>query len=214
MFPNYSGSHTKHVVNQSMTCASCHGPYGGGIGDKRHGFSNRTAHSFSFVNVTSTTAQFRYTATGKGSCSNIACHSNAQWGAKLQCNSCHSYDSSDPWTTTYGIEGVGAHKKHIDYIKLRWNIPLDPANDRFGSGNAAAVCGVCHSNLTADHSMNRAVNTRSITLGAGDAIPYPRRFGSGNPTYNGANNTSSSVSPKSCSNIDCHYLTSPIWMTY
>ncbi len=210
-FPNYSGSHTKHVVTQNLSCATCHGPYGGGVGDTKHGFSNRTAHNYTFVNVTSTSAQFKFSWTGKGTCSTNSCHATAEWGvSKLQCNSCHSYDSSDPWNSTYGIEGVGAHKLHIDYIKTRWNQTLDPAGDLFGSGAAAAVCGVCHSTDPADHSKSKAVNSRNINFGGSTT----RQFGTITPTYNGTSGTSSSVNPKSCMNTDCHYRTSPIWSTY
>jgi hypothetical protein len=219
MFPNYSGSHTRHVVNQSIVCSACHGNYGGGIGDARHGFSNRTAHNISFVNVTSNTAQFKFTwagGTGKGTCSTNQCHATAEWAVtKLQCNSCHDYDSTDNWvsksTYTYGTESVGAHKKHINYLKTRLGVTLNPASDIFGSGATVAVCGTCHdmTNTASNHSMTKATNTRSINFNGSTA----RAFG-GNPVYNGDNTTSSATKPKSCSNTDCHYRTSPIWSNF
>jgi len=91
-FPNWSGSHDKHVNGQSMACTVCHDGKGGGLGDATHGSSNRVAHNNTFVNVTSATGQqFHFTWTGKGTCSNVACHGTAEWGVtKLNCVSCHS----------------------------------------------------------------------------------------------------------------------------
>jgi hypothetical protein len=220
MFPNYSGSHTRHVVNQSLACNTCHGPYGSG--SPTHGSNNRTAHnSNTFVNMTSTSAQFHFTwagGTGKGTCSTNTCHASAEWGVtKLQCNSCHDYDSTDNWVTkstyTYGTEGVGAHKKHISYLKTRLGVTLNASADSFTGGNgvAQAVCGTCH-DLTSNaaHSMTKAVNTRTINFGGSTA----RQFGGSAPLYNGDSASSSATKPKSCSNTDCHFRTSPIWSNF
>lgn len=95
-FPNWSGSHQKHVVGQSLACTVCHDGKGGGVGDATHGSSNEVAHSAAnpFVNVTSTSGQFHFTwtgGTGKGTCSNGTCHGTAEWGVtKLDCISCHT----------------------------------------------------------------------------------------------------------------------------
>ncbi|GAB4300871.1 MAG: hypothetical protein Fur0034_13990 [Desulfuromonadia bacterium] len=48
-------------------------------------------------------------------------------------------------------EPCGAHARHIQYSKSRWGVTLNPASDIYGTGAAAAVCGVCHSNLRGDH---------------------------------------------------------------
>lgn len=212
-FPNWSGNHTRHVVNQGMVCTDCHGPYGGGIGDTRHGFSNRTAHSFAlgFVNVTSTTAKFKWARVDSktGSCSTNACHPTTNWGRKFGCNGCHAYLSTDTWTSTYGIESAGAHVKHINYLATRYGITLNATTDTFGGANMVAICGVCHSINPVDHSMTKTVNTRQITFGGGG-----HQFGTSTPAYNGTSGTSSSVNPKSCSNTDCHFRTSPVWSTW
>lgn len=135
------------------------------------------------------------------------------YAAASDCNACHDYDTRDGGRV-WGMnpispvkEGFGAHARHIQYIKSRWGLTLNPASDIYGTGAAAAVCGVCHSNLLGDHTPDTPVNPRSITFGWSTA----RRFGGSGPTYNGNSGTSSSVNPKSCSNLDCHYRTSPVW---
>jgi predicted CxxxxCH...CXXCH cytochrome family protein len=135
------------------------------------------------------------------------------------CNGCHAYDAADWATTTtnYSLtaanEGVGAHAKHIAYIKTRWGITLNPTTDftaGYGVGSAAAVCGVCHSNNAAvDHMLGG----RNINFNGSVA----RQFGTNNnPTtwYTGVSTTSSAINQKKCSNLDCHYGTTPLWSTY
>lgn len=216
-FPNYSGSHSKHVVGQSMVCSACHGPYGGNIGDRRHGFSNRTAHTFSFVNVTSTTKQFHYSATGKGTCSTNVCHATAEWGVtKIGCNGCHGYDTTGGGTTwlpalnVAGGSGAGLHAKHINFIKSRLSIAtMTPLGQTFGQGEAKAVCGTCHTNSAANHTPG-TLGTRTIdfgsstfTMGSGYSGSMTLRFGSTDPSF--------STSLKTCSNLMCHYATTPSW---
>src|SRR6185369_3557787 len=66
------------------------------------------------------------------------------------CNGCHDYDTTGGGTTwgttnfggTAAMEGRGAHAKHIEYLKTRYGVTLNAASDTFGTGNAAAVCGV------------------------------------------------------------------------
>lgn len=134
------------------------------------------------------------------------------------CDGCHDYDTvGTTWGTvrnknyggTLNKEGVGAHAKHINYIKTRWARTLNATADYsvgYGLGNAAAVCGVCHSNTVGDHSTGAPANPRSINFANGG-----RQFGLSAPAYNGLSNTSSTVNNKSCSNLDCHYLITPVW---
>lgn len=134
------------------------------------------------------------------------------------CNSCHDYDTNGgTWglvrNQNYGglSQGQGAHYKHIEYLKAKYNVTLTNT-DTWTSPAFLRVCGTCHSiNEGVDHSMATPANPRSITFG--DKGTYPRDFG-GAVTFNGNSGTSSAVNPKSCSNLDCHYRTSPIWSTY
>jgi predicted CxxxxCH...CXXCH cytochrome family protein len=146
-------------------------------------------------------------------------HVNGVINYNMACNSCHDYDTNGgTWglvnNKNYGgtaaVEGRGAHYKHIEYLKTRYAITLNATSDTYGGANMTAVCGACHSISSGDHSMDQAVNTRTINFGGSTA----RQFGGSAPNYNGNSTNSSSVNPKSCSNIDCHYKTSPIWSTY
>lgn len=144
------------------------------------------------------------------------------------CNSCHSYDTkSGVWgtdkPTDYGGFGkaIGAHAKHIDYLKTRYtpNITLDPVADStagFGAGQAAKICGVCHTNDKAKHMVGDRVidfggnssggNTDSTVFGT---VNQKIRLVSGTAAlYNGSSTTSTG---KTCSNLSCHYFTTPDW---
>ena len=39
-------------------------------------------------------------------------------------------------------------------------------------------------------------------------------YGTTNPQYTGISGTSSATTPKTCSNMSCHYFTTPLWSTY
>ena len=157
------------------------------------------------------------------------------------CNGCHDYDTvGATWTGTQWVDGTwgklnlggyttanegwGAHAKHINYIKTRKSISaaLSLTGTAFGAGEAAIVCGTCHTN-SGTHNMSatdgsdpagRSINfgDSTFTLGGTGSIV----FGTPNPVYNGVSGTSSSVSgkEKTCSNISCHYFTTPLWSTY
>lgn len=141
-----------------------------------------------------------------------------KYGGGSSCNGCHSYDTADWATATHNYggtaasEGIGAHAKHIAYIKTRWGITLNPTADMtagYNAGNAAAVCGVCHSLTLGDHM----TGGRNINFNGSTA----RQFGSNSNTatwYSGVSTTSSAVNQKTCSNLDCHYGTTPLWSTY
>ena len=128
------------------------------------------------------------------------------------CNGCHDYDVSvfNTWTGShkdYGgfAQGVGVHAKHITYLKNRFGVTLVPATDAFGTGNPAKVCGVCHTNDIANHTTGTPANPRSIVFSSYTAHHHDA---AGAVTYNGTSGTSGG---KTCSNIDCHYKTTPLW---
>ncbi|GFE57394.1 CxxxxCH/CxxCH domain-containing protein [Geobacter sp. AOG1] len=155
------------------------------------------------------------------------------------CDSCHDYDtvgatySAGRWTGgTWGKnyldgtvhEGWGAHAKHINYIKTRLSIAtaLDPAGQTFGLAgtNPEKVCGTCHSNDTANHSMGGST-VRSINFGdgtfkmggatAGTSLLFGTTFPAQNPLYNGVSGVASATTAKTCANLSCHYFTTPSW---
>jgi hypothetical protein len=126
-------------------------------------------------------------------------------------------------------EGWGAHAKHINHIKTRLGITgaLTAAGQTFGSGQPANICGTCHSNLESAHEYSgtvRTINFGDGTYKYGGATGVSFLFDpaattglpatSPRPQYNGISGTSSSANAKSCSNIGCHFSTTPVWSAY
>jgi predicted CxxxxCH...CXXCH cytochrome family protein len=150
VFPNYSGSHSKHVVTMGYTCASCHA--NGGTGSANHGPSNRiNSTGIAFVHVTSTTRDFHFTPVGKGSCSTAYCHSSGQsvsgtsatpvyvvvtWGGTALCGSCHA-------TTSIAS---GSHTKHL---------------------SVSTNCGNCHTGSSETAYSSASHVNRLIDVGVG-----------------------------------------------
>jgi predicted CxxxxCH...CXXCH cytochrome family protein len=146
-------------------------------------------------------------------------HMNGKVEANNFCDTCHDYDTRGTNGSIWGknaiaVEGFGAHAVHINYLKQRMGVTtLDPNADAFGTGATAAVCGTCHSNIAANHSQNDWSASRQLYFGESTA----RQFGANSDYrtwYNGVSGISSASRPKTCSNIDCHYKTSPIWSPY
>jgi predicted CxxxxCH...CXXCH cytochrome family protein len=151
------------------------------------------------------------------------------------CDGCHDYDTQGTTPNkTWGLfknknyggfnEGNGAHAQHIEYLKTRWGgLALNPTADYtigFGKGNAAKICGTCHTNIT--HSTSAPTAPRIINFGDGlstvgtsaQALLFST---SGTPlssAYAGSSTTSSATQAKTCSNLSCHYFTTPVWSTY
>lgn len=147
-------------------------------------------------------------------------HINGSLEANKHCDTCHDYDTRGATGLVWGknqiaIEGYGAHAMHINYLKKRMSITsMSANNDVFGTANFNGICGVCHSRHESDHTQsNRLTSTRSIIFGNMTARAA-RQFGSSLPTYGGVTGTSSSVNPKTCANVDCHYKKSPVWNPY
>jgi hypothetical protein len=122
------------------------------------------------------------------------------------CNTCHDYDTRAgvaQWGTGYGggsglnanVASWGAHRKHIDHLKLRYGITLDGTWNTFGGYQYNMVCGTCHTQNDTNH-MN---TTRQVNFNGSTA----RQFGASAPLWG-------TVS-RSCSNLDCHYKATPQW---
>jgi len=147
-------------------------------------------------------------------------HINGNLEAMKYCNSCHDYDTRGTNGTLWGknamaVESFGAHAMHINYLKKRMNVTTMNSNeDVYGTANFDGICGVCHSRDVNDHQQaNRTTSVRNINFGDA-AHAAARQFGPNPPQYNGITGVSSSITPKTCSNIDCHFKTSPIWQPY
>jgi predicted CxxxxCH...CXXCH cytochrome family protein len=138
------------------------------------------------------------------------------------CDGCHSYDTTGGGTAwgknQIAIESWAGHVAHIEHLKTRFTITLNANTDQFGTGAAAALCGTCHTNTVSNHSTSGG-GTRSINFGDGTyrangAAGFSFLFGATTPTYNGVVGVSSATSPKTCSNISCHFQTTPLWQSY
>jgi hypothetical protein len=156
---------------------------------------------------------------GAGACN--ACHGHDGSGpthinGSLQqtggsgCDSCHDYDvdaTGDWGRNQKAVEGWGAHATHINHLKFVSGVTLSATGDNFNTANFNAVCGVCHTRDGANHAMGGTPNTRTIDFGG--ATTY--LFSTGTPTYTGVTGVSSATTPKTCSNISCHFQASPVW---
>ncbi|MBI5099395.1 MAG: CxxxxCH/CxxCH domain-containing protein, partial [Nitrospirae bacterium] len=135
-----------------------------------------------------------------------------KYGAGGSCNSCHGYGPSatDGKPERSGVpEGKGAHEKHVTYLVTKWGGTLNPATDAFGSGASwTNVCGVCHNG--ASHNMSESIPGTGRTI----SVPTTYQFGLSAPVYNGTVGVSSGTTPKTCSNISCHFSTTPVWSAY
>ena len=159
---------------------------------------------------------------GAGACN--ACHGHDGSGATHingtleatggTCNSCHDYDTvnGDWGKSAKAVEGWGAHAQHIDHLKsLNGIATLDPVADNYTSANFIAVCGTCHTTTQSNHTMNNS-SGRMINFGD-NAVTY-RLNNTVSAVYSGTSGSSSSLAAKTCSNVSCHFQTTPVWQGY
>jgi len=159
---------------------------------------------------------------------------------ETKCDSCHDYDTvgatyaSNVWSGGYWgknsqdnlaiNEGFGAHAKHINWIKTRlgYTGALNASAQTFGAATTdpARVCGTCHTNNPANHTESGGSIVRTINFGdsaflmgstGGTSLLFGTTFPGQNPAYNGVSRTSKATTAKTCSNISCHYFTTPNW---
>lgn len=220
-----ANSHAKHV----FTCDTCHGSVVNAAGV----IVSPTLHVNKAYNLqagsgTTFTVTTQGTPTTPTVCSTVSCHGDGTartWGQPLTCAGCHDYDTvgatytAGVWSGGYwgksakgAPDGFGAHAKHINYIKSRLGLAtaLVAAGQTFAQADSEniKVCGTCHSNLATDHMngsrqvFTQTTGTHPFALGGSGGTSL--QFVSGtNPTYN--------TSARTCSNLSCHYFTSPVW---
>jgi predicted CxxxxCH...CXXCH cytochrome family protein len=130
------------------------------------------------------------------------------------CSSCHDYDvdaNGDWGKSPKAIEGWGAHAVHINHLKTLSGVTLNANGDVFGGANFNAICGVCHTRQSANHDMGGAVNTRTINFGDGQTAYLFSTASGTTSVYNGVTGVSSATTPKTCSNVSCHFQPAPFW---
>ena len=120
------------------------------------------------------------------------------------CNTCHGYLASSwglPETIVIKAGGAGAHAAHVTYLTTKLNtLTLNFNTDQYGGtgDNWTKVCGVCHDNITSKH-LDNTVDVK---------LSNSYQYGSNLPVYNGI---PGGAGAKSCSNLSCHYFTTPLW---
>ena len=202
-----TGSHESHVTSKSIACTACHN--GGGAETTSHANKVIDMSIDATYGGTYTQGSHAPQSGGYGSCSTVSCHGTSApaWGnTSTGCNFCHPYSAGE-WAgyTPIAVEGNGAHAKHIAHL-VALSSALNPATDQFGNGASwTNVCGVCHNGATHMSGTSRTI-----------AIPASYQLGTNAPVYNAWDhiNTSSSVNPKTCSNISCHFTITPVWSAY
>ena len=221
IFPSWtSASYISDTRKTDANCNKCH------KSPRPSGFSFQASHSATTVVGYDCSSCHGHNGDASGVAGQK--HMDGIRYAAGYCNSCHDYDTvGTTWGTVkpqnYGgfNEGVGAHAKHINYIKTRWGIAsLDPVADGttgYGLGNAQKVCGACHTNVNSNHMAgNRLIDfgLNSNTTAFGTQSQLTRYVFGTTATYNGSSATSSNTTLKTCSNLSCHYFTTPVWSTY
>jgi predicted CxxxxCH...CXXCH cytochrome family protein len=172
--------------------------------------------------------------------SNPSLHINGNVDFVSGCDGCHDYDTvgaafaagvwsggswgKNPQDGLTPNEGFGAHAKHINHIKTRLGYTAGLNTSAvFGAAGSdpARVCGTCHTNTVGNHTTAGGVPAgRSINFGdsafvmgstGGTSLLFGTTFPTQNPVYNGVPGTSKQTTAKTCSNISCHYFTTPNW---
>jgi len=215
IFWNQTSYRTRNATPTNGDCGVCHGnPPTAGLAVETH------AEYVSQPTVSCYGCHTHFNT--NGTLNNPALHLNGKIDAQAGCNGCHDYDTVGA-TYAAGVwsgglwgksakgtpNGFGAHAKHINFIKTRIGITLalDPSGQTFTSTDPIRVCGTCHTNDVADHKtgsrmiFTQTSGTHPYMLGGGSGTSL--LFGDTNPTYN--------AGAKTCSNISCHYFTSPVW---
>jgi predicted CxxxxCH...CXXCH cytochrome family protein len=192
------------TLKTQANCGVCHKSPGDA------GFTSTTTH---VANITQDCAQCHGHNGGTGGVAGQQ-HIDGILNGTGSCNSCHGYQAGS-WAAapTINAEGKGAHEIHITYLTTKrfgTTIALNPASDQYASAATTwtNVCGICHANASTKHR-DGAVDV---------ALSQTYLFGT-SPTvalYNGTPATSSATAgkEKTCSNLSCHYFTTPVWSTY
>lgn len=202
----------------SNDCSLCHGnpPSNGTTAGIHAGQTPTTSCTNCHTHFTS--------AGGFSSEANRRLHVDGILQVKDDCDTCHDYDtvgatySGGVWSGGYWgrapkstPDGFGAHAKHINYIKTRlgYTAALNAVAQTYGAAGSdnLKVCGTCHATTAAAHTVDNSSGRSIYPAGhpylMGGTGGTSLLFGSSNPSYDAGTRT--------CSNISCHYFTTPAW---
>jgi predicted CxxxxCH...CXXCH cytochrome family protein len=138
-----------------------------------------------------------------GTLADASLHINGTLEVVADCNICHAYPPTPGDGKNYrAVEGKGAHATHVTNIAAALSVTLNASSDAFLNN---AVCGVCHDVSTDNNHMNASRNI---------LISTAYQFGASAPAYNGVVGTVGATTAKTCSNVSCHFQTTPQWESY
>jgi hypothetical protein len=206
----------KPTANTVGACTKCHAMPPSGYSNHPAALSDNAAISTIYASCGSCHTNLSNTATNMTNVfSDKTKHINGTIDYVANCNGCHKYDvtGTNAWQNTSGTDL--AHFKHITFIKNRIGYgALTVTSQTFGSSaENVAVCGTCHTMTLSQHNDG----SKQITFGAGGA--YPNTMGGGTASsmsllFGGSNPSTPtfvSGSNVTCSNLMCHYATTPNW---
>lgn len=191
------------TLKTQANCGTCHKSPGDA------GFTSTTTH---VSNITQDCAQCHGHNGAAGGAAGQQHMDGIKYGSG-NCDSCHGYQAGS-WAAAPAInpEGKGAHESHITYLTTKrfgTTITMNATSDQYASAATSwtNVCGICHDNGSALHrngTVNVAMNaSQAYVFGPAGTVA----------TYNGLPGRLA-ANDKTCSNISCHYFTTPVWSTY
>ncbi|MCB2184362.1 MAG: CxxxxCH/CxxCH domain-containing protein [Desulfobulbaceae bacterium] len=225
-YPNGSPKANSHQVHGSNNCQYCHAA----TTATGNSITSQANHVNGVYDVEAG-GGVSFTYSG-GTCSNISCHQggHADWGSTtlaMDCDSCHGYPPvpGDGLNVNDQFDGgKGAHitasydpSNGIEGGHIIVSSDLNPSADIYGSDATGYFeCSKCHyggahANGSVEVNIRTSAWSKSVPWGSGS---YDRTDGfNQEPTltaYQGE--PGNSVTPKTCSNINCHFGTeTPRW---
>ena len=163
-----ANSHAKHATS-SATCANCHSK----TTTTGLAIIAGSQHTDGFINYTSGNSKTFGKQAGK-TCSNISCHSGngivanvpaAQWGATLNCNSCHNIPASSVG---------GSHTPHLAKV----GITCEDCHTATASGSTAIKSVASHANANTEvgggivTAYNNSTKTCATVCHNGTSLPW------------------------------------------
>ncbi|UCH82054.1 MAG: CxxxxCH/CxxCH domain-containing protein [Nitrospiraceae bacterium] len=144
---------------------------------------------------------------------NRALHINGVVDYSADCDSCHAYPPFvGDGKTAINPEGKsdGAHAKHVNHIiAVDGLAALNATSDTYQNH---PVCGYCHDTTIAGNHRDNDVDMKGpqyTTL-----FDAALKFGASDAIYNGTVGSDHTATLKTCSNIACHFTTTPEWQSY
>ena len=116
----------------------------------------------------------------------------------------HVHETAHEITESLKQHGV----RPLERLRRLGIVNLTASGQTYGLGEPAGVCGTCHTNTLTQHDNG----TRQISFGAGGtANTMGAGYGGSMSLLFGVSTPSFNSGAKTCSNLACHYFTTPNW---